>query len=87
MFAYYYPWRYVKTKEGEFLDYSCEELSLGTDANPNSNKLFLRMPTIVEHVIDRASPLAGWRTKDGFIADSGAEVRPQTLQERVCQKF
>ncbi|QDZ25152.1 inward rectifier potassium channel protein [Chloropicon primus] len=74
VFAYYYPWKFHQTSEGTTLDYSCQELALGTDANPASNKLFLRMPVLVEHSIDMSSPLAGWMTRDGFIADSGGEI-------------
>lgn len=74
VFAYYYPWKVTETEEGSVLDYSCQELSLGTEANPKSNDLFLRVPVLVEHTIDKHSPLSKWTTRDGFIADSSAEI-------------
>jgi len=79
VYAYYYPW---KKDEGAgeqaqtcCISYgSCKELLLGTNANPSSNRLFLRTPMIVSHVIDKTSPLWHWQTRGGFSEDGGAEV-------------
>jgi hypothetical protein len=75
VFAYYYPWRITETPEGARLDqFSCQELKLGTDSNPKNNSLFLRIPVIVEHTVDSSSPLSRWQTREGFVADSAAEI-------------
>ena len=75
VFAYYYPWRITETPDGARLDqFSCQELKLGTDANPKNNSLFLRIPVLVEHTVDASSPISGWQTREGFIADSMAEI-------------
>lgn len=52
---YLYRWTAV---EGGALDYGCTPLDVGY--HHGEERLLLRLPTLVSHVVDESSPLANW---------------------------
>ena len=58
----------VEDRGEEF--FTCDELDLGYDTG--RDRLFLWLPTVVEHVIDKRSPLHG--LDEAMLAAAGAEV-------------
>ena len=72
--AYFYRWKPHTTLEGEEWPFTAWELKI-TDGLMSADKLLLRMPTTMVHVIDDDSPLAGWRTGRAAVAtDSDSEI-------------
>lgn len=51
-----------------------EEYALDCGYKDGTDRLYLRLPTILAHVIDNESPLASWREPGGLEADFHSEV-------------
>ncbi|KAK9809900.1 hypothetical protein WJX72_001263 [[Myrmecia] bisecta] len=90
--AYLYRWRERTTCEGERLPYEMHRLDLG-EASGRDQPL-LRLPVVLHHVIDSASPLANWTGGPPALAhDADSEIVVvveavvySTTQPVLCQR-
>lgn len=65
--------RWQPSAEEGYTDYTQKELELGF-SHKGEDRLLLRLPHIVCHVIDETSPLAAWRDPAGRMTDADADL-------------
>lgn len=65
--------RWHPSAEDGYTDYTQKELELGF-SHKGEDRLLLRLPQIMCHVIDDSSPLASWRNPAGRMADADADL-------------
>lgn len=81
--AYIYRWRSRVTAEGDVLPFEVRQLHLGNETG--EDRLLLRLPIIVRHEINAASPLAAWADGKAALAyDADSEIVVMVSVSRLC---